>query len=391
MLKIIHTADIHAGKPLSLGLDKQKRYIRRREIETGLWRIIDLVKQENAHILLIAGDMFEHFYTRSSWVKDVALLFATIPCTQVFISPGNHDPLLPDSLYHSVKWPQNVTIFKSHGITKVSLEINEVKIDIYGFGWPSALHRNALLENFKVKHLDHFNIVLLHGDLTESSAYLPIRTKHIAQSGADYFALGHIHVPSITKIANSTVIYPGCPEPLSFGDEGKRGVYLVTHDMEAKRIKGVSGISAEFVPIATRAVKTATVDLSLIDTGEQLRNAILSVAPDSIRRKHLWKLILKGRLSPEIGLDLVALNHEFSDEFFCLRFVPEFVTDYDLEVLMRPENQSLEARFVQALVKHKQNAQVKGDFDEVDIATRALHYGLDALRQGEIISKRRLD
>ena len=66
MLKIIHTADIHAGKPLSFELDEERRYLRRREVETALWRIVDLVKEENAQVLLIAGDLFEHLYARPS-------------------------------------------------------------------------------------------------------------------------------------------------------------------------------------------------------------------------------------------------------------------------------------------------------------------------------------
>ena len=82
MLKIVHTADIHAGKPLSFELEEERRYIRRREIETTLWRIVDFAREENAQILLIAGDLFEHLYARPSWVKDAASLFSTIPETR---------------------------------------------------------------------------------------------------------------------------------------------------------------------------------------------------------------------------------------------------------------------------------------------------------------------
>lgn len=385
MLKIVHTADIHAGKPLSLELDKERRYIRRREIETGLWRIVDFAKEEKAKILLIAGDLFEHLYTRPSWVKDVSLLFSTIPETRILISPGNHDPLLPDSLYHSVAWPDNVSIFSSSGVSRVVLE--ELGVDVYGLGWASFLERSRLLKGFQVQRSDRFNIVIIHGDLAEQSAYLPLHSDDIANSGADYFALGHIHTPMSKTLGKSTVVYPGCPEPLDFGDEGQRGVYLVTLD---RQLGGPQAVTTEFVPMASRMVRTAEVDVTGIDTGEKIRNAILSVGSPENRKKDMWKILLTGRLDPDIGLDLAMLQHEFTDEFFSLRLVPEFIPDYDLEPLMDPNNQSLEARFVRKLSRLKQQAEQTGDTEAACIVNRAMYYGLDALRLGEIITGRGL-
>ncbi|MGI6621301.1 MAG: metallophosphoesterase family protein [Bacillota bacterium] len=384
MLKIIHTADIHAGKPLSFELDEERRYLRRREVETALWRIVDLVKEENAQVLLIAGDLFEHLYARPSWVKDAASLFATIPETRVFISPGNHDPLLPDSLYNSVDWPGNVRIFDPAGIGRVCFEANGIEVDVYGLGWAGFVQRTPLFRSFKVERRDRLNIVLVHGDLAEESVYLPVSQEHIANSGADYFALGHIHAPMARRIAGTTVAYPGCPEPLDFGDEGERGVYLVACTRQGE-------LSAEFVPMAQRAVRDAEVDLTGLDTGEQVRNAILSVAGPEARKRDMWKVALTGRLNPEIGLDLAGLRHEFAAEFFSLRLEPKFILDYDLEPLIDPENPSLEARFVRRLTELRGRSEREGDQEAVDIIDRAMYYGLDALRQGEIVTRRRLD
>ena len=59
MLAIIHAADIHAGRPASRELDREKASVRRREIETALSRIVDLAKREKANLLLLCGDLFE--------------------------------------------------------------------------------------------------------------------------------------------------------------------------------------------------------------------------------------------------------------------------------------------------------------------------------------------
>ena len=143
--------------------------------------------------------------------------------------------------------------------------------------------------------------------------------------------------------------------------------------------------------MAMRTVRAVELDLTGLDTGEQVRNAILSVDNREIRQRDIWKISLTGRLNPETGLDLIGLRHEFAGEFFSLRLEPEFVLDYDLGPLVDPENQSLEARFVQKLMELKRQSEQKGDTEAVEIIDRAMYYGLDALRQGEIITRRRLD
>lgn len=90
MLKIVHAADIHAGRPASRELDREKASIRRREIETGLSRIADLCKRERADLLLLSGDLFEHSRVRATWAGEAREVFRSIGQTRVFISPGNH-------------------------------------------------------------------------------------------------------------------------------------------------------------------------------------------------------------------------------------------------------------------------------------------------------------
>ena len=92
------------------------------------------------------------------------------------------------------------------------------------------------------------------------------------------------------------MIYPGCPEPLDFGDKGERGIYFVTAepvDWEEDFV-----VTAEFVPMASRMVREEELDVTGIDTGEKIRNAILSVASPDIRKRDMWQLSLTGRLDP---------------------------------------------------------------------------------------------
>ena len=386
VLRIVHAGDIHAGRPLSIELDKERGYVRRREIEMVLWRICEFAQGEKAQIILLSGDLFEHIYAKPSWVKDVSLLFATIPEIQVFISPGNHDPVLSDSLYRSVQWPENVTIFDSDTMKRISLE--HLGVDVYGLGWLSFTERRRLLQGFCIERSDRFNIVLIHGDLSEKSTYLPISVSDIEKSGADYLALGHYHTPMAKDVGRTKVVYPGCPEPLDFGDKGERGVYFVN-------VAGLEGerpfnVRSEFVPMALRMVREQELDLTGLDTGEKIRNAILSVGDHDIRRRDMWQLMLTGRVDPDLPLDLDVLEREMRDNFFHLRLVPKFVPDYDLGPLLDSDNQSLEGKFVQTLKDMEKQSIENGDEKTARVANLAIYYGLDALRQGEIVTRRRM-
>ena len=171
--------------------------------------------------------------------------------------------------------------------------------------------------------------------------------------------MGHYHTPMVKDIGRTKVVYPGCPEPLDFGDKGERGVYFVT-------VAGLEGerpfnVRSEFVPMALRMVREQELDLTGLDTGEKIRNAILSVGDHDIRRRDMWQLMLTGRVDPDLPLDLDVLEREMRDNFFHLRLIPKFVPDYDLGPLLDSNNQSLEGKFVQTLKEIEKQAIENGD------------------------------
>lgn len=393
MFKIVHCADIHAGRPAPSALDQDRASTRRREIETGLQRVADLCRREKADLLLVSGDMFEHLYARPSWAKEAATLFREMPGTRVFISPGNHDPVVRGSLYRSVEWPGNVTIFDTPEIRAVS--VGDPGVTVYGFGWTSFIERREALKGFAADRRDGFSVLVIHGDVVRAPAaqaalfgevaetasqYLPVSPEDLEKCGVDYVALGHIHAPGQFKAGRSTVVYPGCPEPLDFGDRGARGAYLVT--VSDRRV------DAQFVPLNVRQMRSTEVDISSLETPEQVRNAVLSSGDASARKQDLWTITLTGAVDPDLGLDVSVLERELSQEFFFLRVAPGYRPAYDLEALADARNLSLEARFVRELKAAVRDARARGDARAEAISERALYYGLDALRQGKILLRK---
>lgn len=391
MLKIIHCADIHAGRPAPAELDPGKASVRRREIESSLSRIVDLTAREKADMLLISGDLFEHLYARPSWVKEAAALLRSIPTTRVFIAPGNHDPVVKGSFYKSVEWPKNVTVFDSSKI--VGVDVDGVPVVVHGFGWTAFSERQEALRGYSASRPDLVNILIIHGDLSrqkggETSAYLPISTLDIENSGMDYAALGHIHSPGEFRAGKTVAAYAGCPEPLDFGDEGERGVFMVRI---GDRLTGPSGqrdVRTEFIPMATRLMRKAEVDVSGIETPEQVRQAVAALGDEASRKKDLWSVSLTGSVEPELSLDLPVLQREAGEGFFFLRLNARYRPSYDLAALGDRSKESLEAKFVREMRAAMEGASLRKDGRQADVAELALYYGLDALRQGKILLRK---
>ncbi|MGI6642593.1 MAG: metallophosphoesterase family protein [Bacillota bacterium] len=389
MPKILHCADLHAGRPASRDLNEGKGSLRRREIETSLHRIVDLAVLQKPDLLIISGDLFEHRYARPSWAREAAAVLASIPNIRVFIAPGNHDPALPDSLYRSIQWPDNVHLFLSGEIQEVVLP--DLGVAVYGHGQLAFTDRERPLKTFRAPRQDFVNIMVIHGEmirpgLPEESVYSPILWDDVENSGIDYLALGHIHVPGTVTCGRTLAVYPGCPEPLDAGDVGKRGVYVV--DL----IKGSNeeaSIESEFIPMSLREVRSETVDVTGLCTHEQVRNALLAVAPLEERKRHTWTTTLTGRVEPEMNLDIQSLERETSEDFFSLRIVPEYVPDYDIDGLIDSTNHSLEARFARHLVEVAKERAARNDLRGAKVAQQAIYYGLDALRQGRVLLRGR--
>ena len=115
-MKFVHIADMHFDSPFTnLVTENHLGEARRLEQRRILKKIIDYIKENKIEYFFIAGDLFEQKYVRRSTVDYMIQLFQEIPNTKIFITPGNHDPLLKNSFYATIDWVKNVIIF---GLTR---------------------------------------------------------------------------------------------------------------------------------------------------------------------------------------------------------------------------------------------------------------------------------
>ena len=280
MIKILHSGDWHLDSPLQGRTDEQAAFLRRELLKIPE-KLAALSKAQNCDLVLLSGDLFDGAYTQESYrTVYTALQQMGIP---VFITPGNHDYISPDSPYEKETWPENVHIFRKQQIEWVDLP----GLRAYGAGFQS-MDCPGLLEDFRA---DGYAIGVFHGDPTQiSSPYNPVTKKQVLQSGLRYLALGHVHKGDSFMAGDTLCAWPGCPMGRGWDEEGEKGALIVSLE-ETAQIK--------FIPLDTPKFYDLRVDFS---------RGIGSVLP-AIPGDDFYRITLTGEAEQA---DLESLRAEFS-------------------------------------------------------------------------------
>ena len=169
-MKFVHIADTHFDTPFT-NLSSKNNFgkIRRLEQREIFKKIIQYIQENKIEYLFISGDFYEHEYIKKSTIEYINTLFKEIPQTQIFITPGNHDPYLKNSMYYNFEWSDNVKIFTS------KLErIITPEADIYGIGFEDFYHSGISIEDIKIENKSKINIFITHGSLNASETRITI-------------------------------------------------------------------------------------------------------------------------------------------------------------------------------------------------------------------------
>lgn len=291
-MKFIHIADMHFDTPFT-NLNSKGDFgkIRRLEQREILKKIINYIKENNIEYLFIAGDFYEHNYIRKSTIEYINDLFKQIPETKIFITPGNHDPYVTNSMYKNFNWSQNVKIFTSK-IEKI--EVSEA--NIYGMGFEDFYCEKSDIENIILEDKNKINILITHGSLNASDKlqlqYNPINKNKLKEIGFDYVALGHIHKLDYNTETNQNIVYPGSTIAMGFDELGKHG--FIVGNVEKERLE------LAFIPVVNREFKEIEFDITEINDEEELIEKINNIY---LEDNNLYKIILVGNRNFEININ----------------------------------------------------------------------------------------
>lgn len=372
-VRIVHCADVHLDASLvGAGLGNTEAKLRAEELKETFARIVGLVREEQADLFLIAGDLFEHEYVRKQTAQFVIdLIRREIPGVPVFIAPGNHDPLRSDSYYATMAWPQQVTIF---GPRWQQVDLPRLGAAVHGWGYDRPHVTERHLAGLRITPDDAVQIVVLHGSdelvPTEAGEYLPLNRAECLASGADYIALGHFHHHHVVAERGGRPLaqYPGAPESLSFGPAGPHGAVVGTVCK--------AGNDLRLVPVGQREHLAAEVDVTGAATPEDAAARVEAAVPPDQRARHLYRVTLTGEVDPDLDLDPALLKARLAGQFHWVDVRNRTVPALDLVALA--QEQSLRGRLVRELAAQLESAPP----EEAEEIRLALRYGLAALEGG---------
>ena len=139
-MKFLHLADIHLDMPFKLvGAMGEKRRMMQ----------LDILRK-------VAEDLYEHEYIKDGTINAFINIIKKMPDTQIFISPGNHDPFVAGSVYDRFEFPANVHIFSD-------LEVVETEdYNIYGYGFSDFYDDGINLDDITLLDNGKKNILVIH-------------------------------------------------------------------------------------------------------------------------------------------------------------------------------------------------------------------------------------
>lgn len=216
---MVHTSDVHLGAHTAGdgGAWQEKRD----RMHDGFRAVVDLALDQDAGVLLIAGDFFDNDRAPDD-VVDFAISEIRRFGRPTVVVPGNHDPMDPGKLYwrHDFEGlAPNLRIIREHAGEVI--EVDGVDLVLWGRAYLDSDLRFRPLDGMPERLDGRWHAVMAHGHyFPEGSRVdrsLPIHEAELAAGGPhwDYFALGHFESHLDVSTGSATAVYSGAPVALS--------------------------------------------------------------------------------------------------------------------------------------------------------------------------------
>lgn len=361
-IRLLQFGDLHIDASFTTLSDIEgKPFQRRQDLKRTLSRIIDLALSKNPDIVLVCGDLYEHGYAAKGSIHYICDQFKRIGEIPVLMIPGNHDPYVPGSFYSEHQWPSNVHILGTGDIYEHPLSAR-----VYG-----GLGLGETDPSF-------INILMHHGTLDmpfNSGAFQPISSGDMEGMGFDYCALGHFHTRILGAGSQGIFYNAGSPEPLGFDEEGDHGVFLSTIE---KDTGNGSRTTVDFVKLSSRNTINLEIAVGGCMNSEQAAGRVATELERAGTSEDLYRVFLKGRISPGIRIDPEAVVEQLEGKFFYIKIIDDTSPDFDLEQISN--EQGLRGLFTRKMLERL----AKADKEEAKLVMQALYYGLEAIDEGKV-------
>lgn len=282
-MKIIHISDVHASR---------ERLACVRKVFDCLYQTVD---EHGAELVLFAGDFWDSTITNtraSGFTEYVEMVHRLRGMCQVMFIYGTpkHEP------------KGSLDVFASIGCsvidtpTRLNIELPSGMLDILAIPEPrkgdyivlsqedsSRMIHEEYVRLSKETKGDNPYIVAFHGEVSgsfyqngmEARSDTRFPSNLMMSMGADYYALGHIHMP---QEPFKGAFYPGSPAPLDFGESHEGTIHLVDLGKETNVTVIPTG-APRFITVEADSVSFEKVNPALY-SGNHLR-IVLSDADET--------------------------------------------------------------------------------------------------------------
>ncbi len=297
MLRFLHTADWQIGmKAAHVGVVGER--VRAERLEAAR-RVVALANQQQVAFIAVTGDTFEDNAVDRILVQKIADILAGF-AGPVFIISGNHDPLVPGSVWDHAAW-------RSHANLHVIRETQPLSVAGCTL-YPCPLFEKHSLKDpthgIDARDTDTICVGLAHGTvagIAPTDLDYPIARDAAERAGLDYLALGHWHSFASFEGAGgvSRMAYAGTHETTKFGERDSGNALLVEI---AQR-----GAVPKLTPLRTGGLIWTSLEHSILDEGD-LTRVCREVESWSEPERTLVCLRLEGILHPAEQAELQRLE-----------------------------------------------------------------------------------
>ncbi|MBC5823805.1 MAG: metallophosphoesterase [Candidatus Eremiobacteraeota bacterium] len=360
--RIAHIADVHLDASFA-GSGPLFGAKRREQLRAAFERVLGLARVRRVDALCIAGDLYEDGRAGPDRAAYLRRTLGELAPMRVFISPGNHDPYMPSSVYRMLEPPpENVTIFRTRRFAAVELAPS---LTLWGSAHERPLDRDPMLGGFRCTG-EGTHLLFYHGSDRDrippgKEAIAPFTSADIERSGAAHAMIGHFH--GFSHVGR--YVYPGSPEPLNSTESGRHTASFVSIE------NGCVGL--ESVDVNHTRYIEEDIDVEGIADAAHLADAVRSRLAELVPEPGavFCRLRLRGIAPPSLDADIDALSREMAQAYPGTQIDKDFRT-FDLDAIER-EAATVRAAFVKSMRRQLESAAAP---DERAALEKALDYGL---------------
>lgn len=381
-LRLLHLADLHLDRPFAqMGCTGDLARRRRQGLRDALKQAGEIARDRGCVAVTIGGDLYEHERAGVATAQFLVQTFASWQPMRVLLAPGNHDPLVPGSIYLRTRWPENVHLFRTSRLEPFPLGAG---LTVWGLGheepsWmgnPLARSAPAPAASGTGVHIALFHGAEMSSRPDGKAVHGPFLAADIRKKGYALALCGHYHGRRVDQ--KTELVYPGSPEPLAFDETGARGPVLVEVDTDGGiRCTALDTNQWHAGSVSCELGGAATVTAAV----DRVSAEVLTATAGWPLERTTLRVDLVGSVAPGLGVDLFDIESAVREitGLTALRVRDLTRPAADLEALA--EESSTRGTFVRMATEALAAA---GSHEERAVLEDALRYGLEAFAGSEV-------